>query len=34
MREKKIRLDIIEASINSYGIDHINKIYKKALNIK
>jgi glycyl-tRNA synthetase beta chain len=33
MREKKIRLDIIEASINSYGIDHINKIFKKALTL-
>ena len=30
MKEKKIRNDIIEASISSYGIDHINKIYKKA----
>ena len=30
MREKKIRNDIIEASISSYGIDHMNKIYKKA----
>ena len=30
MKEKKIRPDIIEASINSYGIDHMNKIYKKA----
>ena len=33
MREKKIRIDIIEASISSYGIDHMNKIYKKALNL-
>ena len=33
MREKKIRSDIIEASISSYGIDHINKIYKKALTL-
>jgi glycyl-tRNA synthetase beta chain len=33
MKEKKIRADIIEASINSYGIDHINKIYKKALTL-
>jgi glycyl-tRNA synthetase beta chain len=31
MKEKKIRFDIIKASISSYGIDHINKIYKKAL---
>jgi glycyl-tRNA synthetase beta chain len=31
MKEKKIRLDIIEASINSYGIDQMNKIYRKAL---
>ena len=30
MKEKKIRTDIIEASISSYGIDHINKIYRKA----
>ena len=31
MKEKKIRIDIIDASINSHGIDHLNKIYKKAL---
>ena len=30
---KKIRIDITEASINSYGIDHMNKIYKKALTL-
>jgi glycyl-tRNA synthetase beta chain len=30
MKEKKIRTDISEASINSFGIDHMNKIYKKA----
>ena len=30
MKEKKIRSDIIEASISSYRIDHMNKIYKKA----
>ena len=30
MKEKKIRTDITEGSINSYGIDHITKIYKKA----
>ena len=33
MKEKKIRSDIIEASISSYGIDHINKIYRKALTL-
>ena len=31
MKEKNIRSDIIEASTSSYGIDHVNKIYKKAL---
>jgi len=31
MKEKKIRADITEAAISSYGIDHMNKIYKKAL---
>jgi len=31
MKEKKIRVDITEAAISSYGIDHMNKIYKKAL---
>jgi glycyl-tRNA synthetase beta chain len=30
MKEKKIRTDIAEASIKSYGINHMNKIYKKA----
>ena len=30
MKEKKIRADITDASINSYGIDHMNKIFKKA----
>jgi len=30
MKEKKIRTDIIDASINAYGINHMNKIYKKA----
>ncbi len=30
MKEKKIRGDITEAAIKSYGIDHVNKIYKKA----
>ena len=31
MKEKNIRLDIIEASINSYGIDNMVKGYNKAL---
>jgi len=31
MKEKKIRPDIIEASINSYEKGNFNKIYKKAL---
>ncbi len=30
MKEKDIRYDIIEASINSFSIDHISKIYNKA----
>jgi glycyl-tRNA synthetase beta chain len=30
MKEKKIRTDIAEASISTYGINHMNKIYKKA----
>ena len=30
MKEKEIRIDIIEASINSNGVDNINKIYRKA----
>ncbi|MDB3949697.1 glycine--tRNA ligase subunit beta [Candidatus Pelagibacter sp.] len=33
MKEKKIRNDISEASISSYGIDNVNKIYKKALTL-
>ena len=33
MKEKKIRADIIEGSINSYGINHMYKIYKKALTL-
>jgi len=33
MKENKIRADITEASISSYGINHINKIYKKALTL-
>ncbi len=31
MKEKKIRTDIIEASINSYEIGNFNKIYRKAI---
>jgi glycyl-tRNA synthetase beta chain len=31
MKENKIRADITEAAVSSYGIDHMNKIYKKAL---
>ena len=31
MKEKNIRSDIIEASINSYGIDNMVKTYNKAL---
>jgi glycyl-tRNA synthetase beta chain len=30
MKEKNIRLDIIESSLSSYGIDSLIKIYKKA----
>jgi len=30
MKEKKIRVEVIDASINAHGIDHMNKIYKKA----
>jgi glycyl-tRNA synthetase beta chain len=33
MKENKIRADITEAAISSYGIDHLNKIYKKALTL-
>ena len=33
MKEKDIRLDIIEASINTYGIDNLNKIYNKSLTL-
>jgi glycyl-tRNA synthetase beta chain len=33
MKEKKIRIDIIESSIISHGIDNFNKIYKKALTL-
>ena len=31
MKEKKIRADIADASINSHGIDQMNKTYNKAL---
>ena len=34
MKEKKIRAEIIEASIKAYGLDHMNKIYKKASTLK
>ena len=30
MKEKNIRSDIISASLDSFGIDHITKIYKKS----
>ena len=30
MKEKNIRSDIISASLDSFSIDHINKIYKKS----
>ncbi|MDC1338098.1 glycine--tRNA ligase subunit beta [Pelagibacteraceae bacterium] len=30
MKEKKIGAEIIDASIKAHGIDHMNKIYKKA----
>ena len=33
MKEKKIRAEIIDASIKAHGIDHMNKIYKKALTL-
>ena len=33
MKEKDIRLDIIEAAISSYGIDNMIKVYKKALTL-
>jgi len=33
MKEKKIRADITKAAISSFGIDHMNKIYKKALTL-
>ncbi len=31
MKEKNIRSDIINASINSFGVNYINTIYKKSL---
>ena len=31
MKEKDIRYDIIEASINSFSIDNVSKIYNKAV---
>ncbi|MDB9979015.1 glycine--tRNA ligase subunit beta [Candidatus Pelagibacter sp.] len=30
MKEKKIKAEVIDASIKAHGIDHMNKIYKKA----
>ena len=33
MKEKNIRLDIIEAAISSYGIDNVIKVYKKGLTL-
>jgi len=33
MKEKEIRSDIIEAAINSHGIDNMIEIYKKALTL-
>ena len=30
LKEKKIRLDIVESSINSHGVDQLSKILKKA----
>jgi len=33
MKEKNIRTDIIEASTTSHGVDHMNKIYKKAITL-
>ncbi|MDB9767243.1 glycine--tRNA ligase subunit beta [Candidatus Pelagibacter sp.] len=30
MKEKKIKTEVIDASIKAHGIDHMNKIYKKA----
>ena len=33
MKEKNIRLDIIEAAISSYGINNVIKVYKKGLTL-
>ena len=33
MKEKNIRSDIIEAGLNSFGIDKITKIYKKSISL-
>ena len=33
MKEKNIRTDIIEASLSTYGVDNIIKIYNKALTL-
>ena len=33
MKEKKIRVDIINSGLNSFGLDNINKIYKKSFAI-
>ena len=33
MKEKNIRLDIIESAISSYGIDNMTKVYRKALTL-
>ncbi len=31
LKEKQIRQDIVESSFSSYGIDELNKIYKKSI---
>ena len=33
MKKKNIRSDIIDASLNSFGIDKLNKIYKKSISL-
>ncbi|MDB2341642.1 glycine--tRNA ligase subunit beta [Candidatus Pelagibacter bacterium] len=33
MKEKEIRIDIVDASINSHNLDKINESYKKALTL-
>jgi glycyl-tRNA synthetase beta chain len=33
MKEKEIRIDIVEASINSHSLDKMNETYKKALTL-